>query len=265
MAGPPARLIVEAASRRKIDCSPVAGQGALASRILECLRELNEGRQWLAERDRREATDRLRREIFGLDHRSLPFPIKLHRLASCDALRPDIFWWEDGKAVAIDRRGYQKRIMGTFFDQHRFKSFQNLIKRYGFQTIQSRYDSVRGEDIIVYSHEFFLQGEEDMAKKIVLSHRRLGLLNDPQRMLAPSKSRQNEDGATTTKSTEIEGDTSNASCQVRSLRPHRVDESVASWEPSYESDADCHSVVSLSVSSVGLESLLNEISAEEEN
>lgn len=258
MADIAARRIDEEGIGEKISYSSDAGQGMPASRVLESLRELSDRIQLMTGRDRKQATERLRCEIFGWDHRALPFPIKLHRLASCDALTTDICWVEQGKAVAVDRRGYQKRIMRTFFDQNRFKSFQNLIKRYGFQTIHSAYDSSRGEDIIVYSHVFFLRGEEELAKRIVLSSHQAspGLVNHPQQILDSSKPKDERVETSTITSLESTDDMTEY--------PLLDYDSVESWGISQEADEDCLSVASISVSSVGLEILLSKISAESE-
>ena len=121
-----------------------------------------------------QCVDGFRRQFFGPDYKSMPFPLKLHKIVSCENLQPDIFWMDDGKSFAIHRYGYQQHIMGIFFDQSVLKSFQNRIHLYGFKTdlTTSQYDGRNAGDFIVFSHPKFERGREDLCSMIKRNDRK---------------------------------------------------------------------------------------------
>lgn len=106
--------------------------------------------------------------FFGPGHKDLSFPVKLHMVVSCESLREDIFWTDEGQCFAINRDGYQRRIMFVFFDQHKLKSFQNVIKNYKFRTELSmgRFPIEAAHNFLVYSHPSFVRGNQGLSRSI---------------------------------------------------------------------------------------------------
>jgi hypothetical protein len=79
-------------------------------------------------------------------------------------------WWiEGGKAFAINRDGYKKHIMNVFFDEHKFRSLQTLLHKYGFRRVHSVPESRKNipvQDIIIYEHDLFVEGDYDLSMQI---------------------------------------------------------------------------------------------------
>jgi hypothetical protein len=92
-------------------------------------------------------------KIWGPVYRKLSFPALLHMLLSCGQFSSDLWWIERGKAFAINRDGYKKHIMNIFFDEHKFRSLQTLLHKYGFRRVHSvteLREDIPAQDIIIY-------------------------------------------------------------------------------------------------------------------
>ena len=103
----------------------------------------------------------IRSSVFGPEHDRLPPLAKLHILANDSSFDSVISWTDDGKSFAINRVEYQRRIMNVFFEQNKFKSFQNMLSRYRFKTVRTINGGTAQENII-YSHPLFTRGYLDI-------------------------------------------------------------------------------------------------------
>jgi len=117
-----------------------------------------------------------RKRVWGENYRRMSFPVKLHVLLSREEYSDDLWWVHDGQAFAVDRNGYKKNIMSTFFNQSKFRSLQTLLWKYGFCTIEAI--NTMEKDIIIYRRKFFVKQHPELCKQIVriehasgLSHR----------------------------------------------------------------------------------------------
>ena len=65
------------------------------------------------------------------------FPVKLHQMleiVSDSDLSKYACWDRDGRSFSItEPKGFTKKIMGNFFNQTKYKSFQRQLNFYGFQ------------------------------------------------------------------------------------------------------------------------------------
>lgn len=121
--------------------------------------------------ERKRRIEELRRLVWGHDYKRLPFPVKLHMLLSYNGVFASSLWWtNDGKAFVVDREGFKKLIMSTFFDEHKFRSFQTLLHKYQFRHVTSIYmvdDYVT--DILIYQHELFQEDKIELCRQITRS------------------------------------------------------------------------------------------------
>lgn len=121
--------------------------------------------------ERYKLAERVRRSVLGADHENLRFPEKLHRLASNEVLYPHVFWSDDGNALIVNRRGFERYVMGIFFDQSKLKSFQNNLSKYNFQSMSTPASELHSSDInswehMVYVHPFFQKKQESLCESI---------------------------------------------------------------------------------------------------
>ena len=107
-----------------------------------------------------------RNSFYGPSHEMLPFPLKLHMVVSAIGQSSFVFWSSDGNSFAISREGYERYVMSTFFCQSRFKSFQNILHRYGFKRVASYQSESTYDQVIVYQHSCFQRGRRDLCQKI---------------------------------------------------------------------------------------------------
>jgi hypothetical protein len=118
----------------------------------------------------------IRSHVFGPNHERLSSLAKLHFLACNPSFNSDIFWTDDGKSIAINRVGYQRNIMNVFFDQSKFKSFQNLLSRYRFKTVRTINDytgsTSTAVEVIIYYHPLFTREHVDIAAMMQLTDRK---------------------------------------------------------------------------------------------
>ena len=118
----------------------------------------------------------IRSHVFGPNHERLSSLAKLHILASNPSFNSDIFWTDDGKSIAINRAGYQRNIMNVFFDQSKFKSFQNMLSRYRFKTVRTFNDYTGSTgtavEVIIYYHPLFAREHLDIAAMMQLTDRK---------------------------------------------------------------------------------------------
>mmetsp|Transcript_34694 Transcript_34694/g.76219 ORF Transcript_34694/g.76219 Transcript_34694/m.76219 type:complete len:212 (+) Transcript_34694:180-815(+) len=105
--------------------------------------------------------NQLRSMVFGDDHKHLQFPIKLHRLVSCSAIT-EMQWTCGGMSFNLNKKGYEQRIMRTFFSQSHIKGLENQLSKYGFQCVETG----KGKDTLVYFHPKFQAGREDLCREI---------------------------------------------------------------------------------------------------
>lgn len=70
-----------------------------------------------------------------------------------------------GRAFAINCDGYKKHIMNVFFDEHKFRSLQTLLHKYGFCRIEAINNLFT--DIIIYQHDLFREGDLAGSRDIV--------------------------------------------------------------------------------------------------
>jgi len=112
----------------------------------------------------------IRSRVFGPDHEILSSLAKLHRLANHPSFNSVISWTDDGKSFVINRIEYQRRIMNVFFEQNKFKSFQNLLSRYRFKTMRTM-NGGTAHEYIIYSHPLFTRGHLDIVAMAKLTNR----------------------------------------------------------------------------------------------
>jgi hypothetical protein len=82
----------------------------------------------------------------------------------------DLWWTDGGRSFAVDRQGFKEHIMNVFFDEHKFRSFQTLLQKYGFHSVHSIHNTVA--DVIVYHHEMFVQDDIELCRLITRSQSR---------------------------------------------------------------------------------------------
>ena len=99
--------------------------------------------------------------LFDPYQKKLPTLTKLHILANHSSFNSIISWTDGGNSFAIKRVEYQRRIMNVFFEQNKFKSFQNMLSRYRFKTVRT-INGGTAQEIIIYSHPLFTRGHLDI-------------------------------------------------------------------------------------------------------
>jgi Ran GTPase-activating protein (RanGAP) involved in mRNA processing and transport len=82
----------------------------------------------------------------------------------------DLWWTDGGRSFAVDRQGFKEHIMNVFFDERKFRSFQTLLHKYGFYSVLSIHNSMT--DVIVYSHEMFVQDDIELCRLITRAQNR---------------------------------------------------------------------------------------------
>ncbi len=131
----------------------------------------------------------IRSSVFGPDHERLSPLAKLHILANDPSFNSVISWTDGGKSFVIDRLEYQRRIMNVFFEQKKFKSFQNVMSRYRFKTVRTIMGGTAHESII-YSHPLFTRGHLDIVAMMKLTN---GVATAHSKMIAKrSETRLND-------------------------------------------------------------------------
>lgn len=118
---------------------------------------------------REDKIQEFRNNFFG--PRRLRFPEQLHMIVSERSLRNDIRWHDvDGKQwFSVHKAGYEKRIMGVFFEQSSIRSFTTALSGYGFTNEPSSrlYPHPRtASQYIAYSHPCFLKGHPELTVNI---------------------------------------------------------------------------------------------------
>jgi hypothetical protein len=96
-------------------------------------------------------------KVWGPGYHKLPFPVLLHALLSSGKFTADLWWVQGGKAFAINREGYKKHIMSVFFDEHKFRSLQTILHKYGFRRVRAIFDGCT--DVLIYQHDLFVEGD----------------------------------------------------------------------------------------------------------
>lgn len=100
-----------------------------------------------------------------------PFPLKLHRLLEDveHKAKAEILAWDpDGRSFTIFQpKAFAESIMGQYFRQTKYKSFQRQMNLYGFVR------EVRGKIRGVYSHPQFMRNDRDLCLQIKRSNRPL--------------------------------------------------------------------------------------------
>eukprot|EP00980_Cylindrotheca_fusiformis_P021725 scaffold8554_cov85-Cylindrotheca_fusiformis.AAC.2 len=93
-----------------------------------------------------------------------PFPLKLHRMLSDVENTPDqevLSWGPNGRYfVILQPKVFANRIMGKYFRQTKYKSFQRQLNLYGFVR------EVRGKIRGVYSHSHFIKDNRELCVEI---------------------------------------------------------------------------------------------------
>lgn len=138
--------------------------------------------------DRRAEAEFVRCAILGPCHEDLRFPQKLHKLASCTALSPWMFWSTDGMSFVVSRRGFEKYIMSIFFNQTKLKSFQNNLSKYKFHSISTPASKLHSSDLndwefMVYKHPSFQRGREEWSKDIRRTGRGMSISSTAKKLI----------------------------------------------------------------------------------
>ncbi|CAJ1967592.1 unnamed protein product [Cylindrotheca closterium] len=98
-----------------------------------------------------------------------PFPLKLHRLLNDVEHTPQagiLAWDPEGRSFTIFQpKEFAESIMGQYFRQTKYKSFQRQMNLYGFSR------EVRGKIRGVYSHPLFIRNDRDLCLQIKRSNR----------------------------------------------------------------------------------------------
>jgi len=105
----------------------------------------------------------------GIRRMDEPFPVKLHRLLEDleNTKGQEIISWNpDGKSFTIFQpKAFAESIMGKYFRQTKYKSFQRQMNLYGFS--REVCGKIRG----VYSHSQFHRNDRDLCSQIKRSNR----------------------------------------------------------------------------------------------
>ena len=93
----------------------------------------------------------------------MPFPDKLMDMLDKESVQhPDIIsWCSHGRAFIVRQpKVFSSDIMGEYFKQTRFTSFQRQLNLYGFRRI------TQGPDASAYYHELFLRGRPQLCMRM---------------------------------------------------------------------------------------------------
>ena len=98
----------------------------------------------------------------------LNFPMRLHKMlddAEKQCFQDVVSWLPDGKTFKVHEVSkFADRIMGSYFNQTKFKSFQRQLNLYGFTRILN--GPWRGG----YVHKLFIRRERTLCEKMVRKH-----------------------------------------------------------------------------------------------
>lgn len=114
--------------------------------------------------DQQRQIESKRCQVWGRDYRSLLFPVKLHMLLSSRQYAYDLWWTDEGRSFAVNREGFKRHVMSVLFDEHKYRSFQTILHKYGFHT-KATITSIQ-TDIIIYEHELFREDDFDLCKRM---------------------------------------------------------------------------------------------------
>ena len=93
------------------------------------------------------------------------FPIKLHELledAERMGFQDTVAWQSGGKSFKVLQKDlFSSAIMGRYFNQTKYKSFQRQLSMYGFRRIHI------GDKMGGYHHPMFKRGELDRCRLIL--------------------------------------------------------------------------------------------------
>ena len=136
-----------------------------------------------SQEDRKHRVEGLRRLVWGNDYKRLPFPCKLHMLLSFGGWFASNLWWTNGgKSFAVDREGFKQHIMSVFFDEHKFRSFQTLLHKYGFRMVTSIHMiENNAADVVIYNHKLFVANDFELNRQITRGSRGLRHRISPRR------------------------------------------------------------------------------------
>ena len=133
----------------------------------------------------------IRSSLFGPYHENLPALTKLHILANNSSFNSIISWTDDGNSFAIKRVEYQRHIMNVFFEQNKFKSFQNMLSRYRFKTVRT-INGGTAQEIIIYSHPLFTRGYLDIVAIMKLTAKGVATAQSSKMIAKRSETRLND-------------------------------------------------------------------------
>jgi len=92
------------------------------------------------------------------------FPFKLHEMLKQPAFEDMVAWQTHGRCFMIHQVDqFVNDVLPRFFNQSKFRSFQRQLNMYGFRRLR------RGVDRGGYYHELFLQGREDLCRRLIRS------------------------------------------------------------------------------------------------
>ncbi len=97
---------------------------------------------------------------------TIPFPIKLHRMLDQieneeKELKSTVSWQPHGRCFVVhEPKLFEESVLGRFFQQNKYQSFQRQLNLYGFRRI------TKGPDRGGYYHELFLRNREFLCCKM---------------------------------------------------------------------------------------------------
>eukprot|EP00934_Nitzschia_sp_Nitz4_P004829 Nitzschia sp. Nitz4//scaffold210_size37948//2222//3141//NITZ4_007684-RA/size37948-augustus-gene-0.21-mRNA-1//-1//CDS//3329541912//4819//frame0 len=93
-----------------------------------------------------------------------PFPVKLHKMLDDierEGLHHIISWNPDGKTFTVHKtKVFAEQIMGRFFNQTKYKSFQRQLNIYNFERLSP------GKGKAHYKHDYFVRGNRGLCHLI---------------------------------------------------------------------------------------------------
>lgn len=101
------------------------------------------------------------------------FPAKAYLLIdTCSAEHPHVAsWTEDGKAFVVkDTAQFSREQLPRFFKHSNFQSFVRQLNIYGFRKDPA---ATSGSRDVVFRHDYFLQGREDLLDSIQRTNKKL--------------------------------------------------------------------------------------------
>lgn len=164
------------------------------------------------------------------------FPVKLYRMLEEVALNGDedvVGWSPDGLSFQVrDTTRFVNEVMTSHFKQSKYKSFQRQLNFYGFRRI------THGPNEGSYCHQWFIQGNEDMCKKI----RR----TDTQSAKSDDDSSSTEDASSSSRPEVLEKEGEDVVPSVLPPTTNNRQESVMTFDPSTllaEADDELNSLI----------------------